>query len=227
MLPGVNDSPRTRPARPRDAATLLVYRPGPKGMEVIMGRRSDKARFRPGVYVFPGGRLEAADHRITPLTPLPSPALPKLGAGESPRRAQALALAAIRETFEESGLIVGTQGDAGPSAHPSWEAIRARGFAPALHPLVYLGRAITPSVQPIRFHARFFAVEARYAHGELGGDSELEDLRWVPFEDVAQLEVMPVTLLMIESLNRYLAAPDTHRSAFLRFQYGRRTISWG
>lgn len=222
----MNDTLRPRPARPRDAATLLVYRPGPRGLEVVMGRRSDKARFRPGVYVFPGGRLEAADHRITPLTPLAPAALPKIGTGASVIHAQALALAAIRETFEESGLIVGTHGDAGASQHPSWEAIRARGFAPALHTLVYLGRAITPSVQPIRFHARFFAVEARYAHGELGGDSELEDLRWVPFDDVAQLEVMPVTLLMIESLNRYLAEPGDHRTAFLRFQYGKRTITW-
>ena len=220
----MNDTPRARPVRPRDAATLLVYRPGPRGLEVVMGRRSDKARFRPGVYVFPGGRLEAADHRVTPLSPLAPGTLPKMGTGAS--TAQALALAAIRETFEESGLIVGTQGDAGPSGHPSWEAIRARGFAPALHTLVYLGRAITPPVQAIRFHARFFAVEAQHAHGELGGDSELEDLRWVPFDDVTQLEVMPVTMLMIESLNRYLATPNAHRTAFLRFHSGRRTISW-
>lgn len=222
----MNDTPRARPPRPQDAATLLIYRAGPHGLEVVMGRRSDKARFRPGVYVFPGGRLEAADRRITPLTPLTPAVLPKLGAGASPLAAQALALAAVRETFEESGLIVGAPGDAGPSSHPSWEAFRARGYAPALHTLVYLGRAITPSVQPIRFHARFFAVDAQHAHGELGGDSELLDLRWVPFVDVPQLEVMPVTLLMIESLNRYLAAPDTHRTAFLRFQYGQRTISW-
>ncbi len=222
----MNDTPRARPVRPRDAATLLVYRPGPRGLEVVMGRRSDKARFRPGVYVFPGGRLEAADYHITPLTPLAPAALPNIGKGASITHAQALALAAIRETFEESGLIVGTRGDAGASNHPSWEAIRTRGFAPALDALVYLGRAITPPVQPIRFHARFFAVDAQHAHGEFGGDSELEDLRWVPFNEVAQLEVMPVTLLMIESLNRYLAEPKDHRTAFLRFQHGRRTISW-
>lgn len=217
---------RPQPVRPADAATLLVYREGRKGPEVVMGRRSDKAKFKPGVYVFPGGRLERADSVVRPLTPL-APHIPhKLAVGGSESRARALALAGIRETFEESGLIVGARGDHGHDAHPSWAAMRAQGFAPALDPLVYLGRAITPSVQPIRFHARFFAVEARHAHGELGGDSELSDLRWVPFSAVAELEVMPVTLLMIQSLQQYLASPAEHRSAFLSFQHGKRTLQW-
>ncbi len=214
------------PARPGDAATLLVYREGRQGLEVVMGRRSDKAKFKPGVYVFPGGRLERADSAVRPLTPL-APHIPsRLAVGGSEVRARALALAAIRETFEESGLIVGAPGDHGHTIHPSWASMRARGLAPALDTLVYLGRAITPSVQPIRFHARFFAVDARHAHGELGGDSELSDLRWVPLSQVETLEVMPVTLLMLQSLQQYLAAPVSHRSAFLSFQHGRRTLQW-
>lgn len=217
---------KPRPVRPSDAATLLVYREGRRGLEVVMGRRSDKAKFKPGVYVFPGGRLERADSVIQPLTPLASHIPDKLAVGGSAARAQAIALAAIRETFEEAGLIVGAEGDHGHSSHPSWAAMRAQGLAPALDRLVYLGRAITPSVQPIRFHARFFAVDARHAHGEFGGDSELSDLRWVPFSEVEKLEVMPVTLLMIQSLQNFLAAPAGHRSAFLSFQHGRRTLQW-
>lgn len=191
---------------------------------MVMGRRRDTARFRPGVYVFPGGRLEQADFRVKPATPLAEHITTQCGA--APSRACALALAAVRETYEESGLLLASPGDPGPTGNASWEALRARGLAPALDRLCYLGRAITPPTQHIRFHARFFAVDARHVQGELGGDSELEDLRWVPLEDVPALEVMPVTLLMIESLQRKLTVPADDRTAYLRFQRGVRTISW-
>src|SRR5690606_27634792 len=121
----------------------------------------------PGVYVFPGGMLEREDHRVRPVSGLAADIVPRIAVAGSQHRANALALAAIRETFEESGLVVGVPGDPGPSADPSWRALRARGIAPALAPLCYLGRAITPSIQPIRFHARFFAVDARHVSGEL------------------------------------------------------------
>ncbi|MGH7887872.1 MAG: NUDIX hydrolase [Candidatus Binatia bacterium] len=213
-----------KPARPRDAATLLIYRRGARGPEVVMGRRSDKARFKPGVYVFPGGGLERADHQIRPLRPLPQLVVDKIAVGGSVARGNALALAAIRETFEESGLIIGEAGDPGPSTSDSWRSIRARGLAPRLDALSYLGRAITPSPQPIRFHARFFAVDAAHAHGDLGSSGELSDLQWVPLADASKFEVMGVTLLMLESLQRYLEAPAAHRAPFLSFQHGRRVI---
>lgn len=212
--------------RPRDAATLVIYREGARGLEVVMGRRSDKARFKPGVYVFPGGRLEAGDGRIAPLTSLAPHITPKIAVGGSEARARALALAAIRETFEESGLIVGAPGDPGASSNPAWAAMRARGFAPVLDKLHYLGRAITPSVQPIRFHARFFAVDACHVHGEFGGDSELSDLQWVPAREAENFEIMGVTLLMIESVQRLVADPSGYKAPFLRFQYGRRQLDY-
>jgi 8-oxo-dGTP pyrophosphatase MutT (NUDIX family) len=215
-----------RAVRPRDAATLVIYRHGPQGLEVVMGRRSDKARFKPGVYVFPGGRVEASDGRVISVTPLSPQITPKVAVGGSEVRARALALAAIRETFEESGLIVGAPGDLGTTSNPSWSAMRARGFAPVLDTLHYLGRAITPSVQPIRFHARFFAVDARHAHGEFGGDSELSDLQWVPASEAEKFEIMGVTLLMIESVQRLVADPDSYKAPFLRFQYGRRQLDY-
>jgi 8-oxo-dGTP pyrophosphatase MutT (NUDIX family) len=215
-----------RPVRPRDAATLVIYRRGPDSPEVLMGRRSDKARFKPGVYVFPGGRSEPADTRIKPSTPLDPAIAPKLAVGGSPARAQALAMTAIRETFEEAGLLVAAPGDPGPTHHPTWATVRQRGLAPALDRLTYLGRAITPSPQPIRFHARFFAVDAAHAQGDLSGDSELSDLQWVPLRDSARLDVMGVTLLMLEALEQLLADPARFRAPFLSFQHGRRTIQW-
>lgn len=221
---GALDAPS--PVRPRHAASLVIYRVGRGGPEVVMGRRSARARFKPGVYVFPGGMLERADHRVRPASGLPGDIVSRIAVAGSQQRANALALAAIRETFEESGLVVGVPGDPGPTTDPSWQALRARGIAPELAPLRYLGRAITPSVQPIRFHARFFAIEAEHVSGELAGTGELADLQWVPLGAARSLPVMDVTLLMLESLRRQLEDGD-RRAAFLSFQHGRRQILWG
>ena len=216
---------QAKPVRPRDAATLVIHREADGGREVLLGRRSDKARFKPGVYVFPGGGLEAHDHRVVPHSPLPPDIPPRVGVGQALGRAQALALAAVRETFEECGLVVGAPGDIGANPSPSWQAFRARGVAPPLGALRYLGRAITPAVQPIRFHARFFAVDARYVSGKTDDTSELSDLQWVRVAQVRDLQVMPVTLLMLEALTRQLDNNDP-RAAYLSTRQGKRLIVW-
>lgn len=214
-----------KPVRPRDAASLVIYRRGTQGLEVLMGRRSDRARFKPGMYVFPGGGLEAADHRVRTTSRLDDAIVTRLAVGGSAPRAGALALAAVRETFEEVGVMVGEPGDIGANPSPSWQAFRAEGLAPPLAALRYLGRAITPSVQPIRFHARFFAVDATHAHGAARPSGELTDVQWVHVADTAHLDLMPVTLLMLDALSRQIDASD-HRAAFLSFQHGRRQILW-
>ncbi len=221
------------PVRPRDAASLVIFRrrassaaeDPTQAIDVLVGRRSDRARFKPGTYVFPGGGLERADHRVRPVSALDPGDVTRLAVGGSAARAHALALAAIRETWEEVGLMFGAPGDVGDNPSPSWQAFRNRGLAPALDRLAYLGRAITPSVQPIRFHARFFAAEVSDVHGEPRPSGELSDVQWVTLADTARLNLMPVTLLMLDALKRRLAAQDT-RAAFLSFQHGRRQILW-
>jgi 8-oxo-dGTP pyrophosphatase MutT (NUDIX family) len=157
--------------RPRDAASLILLRDGKKGLEVLIGRRGKGARFMPGRYVFPGGRVTPADARAW--------------AGERSDRGRvflALKRAALRETFEETGLVVGERGnraaDANGALSPIELAYRARGLAPAPHLLRLVGRAITPAASPIRFHARFFVANGRFAAGELVPCEELEDLHW-------------------------------------------------
>lgn len=221
------------PVRPRDAASLVIFRrrassaaeDPSQAIDVLVGRRSDRARFKPGTYVFPGGGLERADHRVRPVSALDPVDVTRLAVGGSAARAHALALAAIRETWEEVGLMFGAPGDVGENPSPSWQAFRNQGLAPALDRLAYLGRAITPSVQPIRFHARFFAAEVSDVHGEPRPSGELSDVQWVTLADTARLNLMPVTLLMLDALTRRLAAQDT-RAAFLSFQHGRRQILW-
>lgn len=213
------------PVRPRDAASLVIYRQQGAVTEVLLGRRSLTARFKPGIYVFPGGGLEADDSRVQASSALDAAIVPKLAVAGSHLRASALALASIRETYEECGLMIGEAGDIGPSRSRSWQAFRAAGLAPPLAPLSYLGRAITPSPQPIRFHARFFAISADYAHGSLAASTELSELQWVPLAEAAALEVMNVTLLMLEALTRRLHLQDP-RAAFLSIRRGQRKVQW-
>jgi 8-oxo-dGTP pyrophosphatase MutT (NUDIX family) len=189
--------PGRRPARPRDAASLILLRLDGLEARVLVGRRPPRARFLPGRYVFPGGALEPGDSRARPATELDADMAPMMAVGGQLTRARSLAMAAVRETFEETGLLLADPGDVGPEPSASWAAMRAHGLAPALHRVDYVGRAITPVRSSIRFHARFFVADARYATGELGGDSELEDLHWCPVDELARLPTIEVQSFML------------------------------
>ena len=167
----VTEKEKKKPVRPRDAASLILLRDGKKGLEVLIGRRGKGARFMPGRYVFPGGRVTSED--ASPW------------AGETADEAASflpLKRAALRETFEETGLVVGERdaaaGEANGPLSPVEDAYRAQGVAPAPHLLRLVGRAITPVASPIRFHARFFVADGALAAGELKPCEELEDLHW-------------------------------------------------
>jgi len=164
-----------RSTRPRDAASLILLRDGENGLEVLIGRRGLGARFMPGRYVFPGGRTTPDDAR------------PWQGEARSidaaDRRFLALKRAALRETFEETGLVVGrpAASPAGDDARsPIEQAYRAFGAAPVMDLLRLVGRAITPTNSPIRFHARFFIADGLYARGKLAPCEELDELHWHP-----------------------------------------------
>lgn len=214
---------RPVPARPRDAASLVIHRRRRTHHEVLMGRRGSQARFKPGVYVFPGGGLDRADYQARPVRPLDSTVEGRLGVGRAVRKANALAMAAVREAAEEAGLHFGVPGDVGTVRHATWAGFRARDLAPDLAALTFLGRAITPSHQPLRYHARFFAAPYEACHGELAGDGELEDLRWVRLDDTAGMEMMAVQQLILDQLGRRLAGKDDPPLR-LFFHWGRRNL---
>ena len=155
--------------RPADAASLLVLDGRGPNARVLMGRRSAAHAFMPEVYVFPGGRVDAADRR-TPVSGALRPTdEARLLAGTprpSPARARAMAVAALRETHEETGLVIGARNDA---------------FVPDLARLRYVARAITPPGRTRRFDARFFACPRSAVETEAAPTTdELEDVRWVP-----------------------------------------------
>jgi 8-oxo-dGTP pyrophosphatase MutT (NUDIX family) len=164
---------------------------------VLVGRRPPKARFLPGRYVFPGGSVEPDDSRAGSASELNSELVDLMAVGGNLMQARGLAMAAVRETFEETGLLLAEPGDVGAARSASWAAMGADGLAPALHRLGYVGRAITPVPSPIRFHARFFVADAQYTSGVLGGDSELEDLHWCTVNELARLPTIEVQSFML------------------------------
>ena len=198
-----------RPVRPRDAASLILLRLEEREHRVLVGKRPPKSRFLPGHYVFPGGSVEPSDSRARPASPLATHMVDLMAVGGKRLRAHSLAMAAVRETFEETGLLLAEPGDVGPVPSPSWSAIREHGVAPSLHRLSYVGRAITPVPSPIRFHARFFVADAQYTLGSLGGDSELEDLHWCPIGEVSRLPMIEVQSFMLAHAIATLTSNDS------------------
>lgn len=202
-------TPASRPARPRDAASLLIWRAQAQGLEVLMGRRGSRARFVPGVYVFPGGVLEPRDRMVSARLGA-HPFFLSPGLDGNPSLARALACAAVREVHEETGLQLRANVHAGsdPGVAPS--------ALPDLSHLRFLGRAITPTNSRMRFHARFFAAPAASFTGELAGDGELSDLQWVGLDNPACLPMVDVTELMLSELAQQLSGAP-HQPALLSY----------
>ena len=146
----------------------------------------------PGKFVFPGGAVDPDDRRMAVAAPLDEAVAEKLLAKTrrtSHAYARALALAAIRETFEETGLALGVT-DLGPPPDPPagvWARFAATGVFPTLEGLDFLARAITPPGRTRRFDARFFVADAAWiahrAQGVVHEEAELTELVWAPIEE--------------------------------------------
>ena len=107
-----------RPVRPRDAASLILLRHEGRELQVLVGRRPPQARFLPGRYVFPGGAVEPGDSRARPASALNLDLVESMAVGGKEMRARSLAMAAVRETFEETGLLLTAPGDVGSVRSP-------------------------------------------------------------------------------------------------------------
>ena len=181
-------------------------------MEVLISRRSQSTRFMPGVYVFPGGRVDPEDYQASGFTE----DLARQPAGldwPSRHKLPALARAALRETFEETGLLVGGQGR--PRRKPPrlafWQAYQAAGRTPAFDRLRLFARAVTPTFSPLRFDTRFFLAEDCPAGGAITGNGELEDLGWRPVSSMAGLPMATVTALVLGEALRHARAGRLRR----------------
>jgi 8-oxo-dGTP pyrophosphatase MutT (NUDIX family) len=172
----------------------------------------------PGKFVFPGGRIEAADQAMGAASELATAAAGKVAL--RPRDAQvppprAFPLCAIRETFEETGLMLGVK-DRPPAIAPNseWEAFAGAGVLPDLANIHFIARAITPPRRPKRFDTRFFTADAQtVAHkvdGVVGPDSELVELVWIPIKDAKTLDLPTITATILEELEHRVAAGMSH-----------------
>jgi 8-oxo-dGTP pyrophosphatase MutT (NUDIX family) len=163
--------------RPRDAASLVLLRGAGATLEVLVGRRPLAARFMPGVYVFPGGAIDPPDRRPWIVETATEWLAPRLARA---------ARAALRETWEEVGVLVGrpaeatSSGSSRPAEGAIERAYRRHGLAAAMDLLTYVGRAITPSHSSRRFNTRFFLADGESVFGEPMASTELEDVRWHP-----------------------------------------------
>jgi len=199
--------------RPRDAATLILVRERGKVPEVLLGCRDAKHAFMPNRYVFPGGRVDREDAVVPVAAPLDRFVAERLQRAATARRAQALAVAAVRETYEETGLMLAKPLAGAPPSHveEAWAGFLDKGLAPALDCLDLIARAVTPPGRPRRFNARFFMARAEDAMGDVRASSELGDVRWVRLDEARELPLPTITGLILGEVGRLVKEPPNRR----------------
>ncbi|HET7884059.1 MAG TPA: NUDIX hydrolase [Acetobacteraceae bacterium] len=198
--------PRPRAVRPRHAASLIVYRQDGDAVSMLMGMRGAKHRFMPNRLVFPGGAVDRADLDAVSATKLSPHTEHLLRKSANARLAHGLGIAAARELLEETGLSLGTP--------------------PQLDVLYLLARAVTPPPSPIRFNARFFAADARHVSGTLGGDGELEGLRFYGMQEALELDLALPTRRVLERLRVWLAMDKHERDTQIHTPVMHRDRGW-
>jgi 8-oxo-dGTP pyrophosphatase MutT (NUDIX family) len=197
---------------PKDAATLIVIdRSGPEP-KVLLGKRHKRHVFMPVKFVFPGGCVDAADQTMPVVAVLHADTerqlvtKTRLRAGHE---ARAVVLAAIRETFEETGLVIGKPGQAtGDIPSGPWSKFVKTGLYPDLSGIHFIARAITPPGFPRRFDARFFCIdETTIAHrieNVVHSAAELVELTWLPIAAARNLDLPVITEIVLGELRSRL-----------------------
>ena len=194
--------------RPKDAAALVLVRRKGGEARVLMGERSARHAFLPGRFVFPGGRLDVADQRLAIETDLRPEVRAKVASGTTTSRARGLALAAVRETFEEAGILVGANQNADVRTRSAtWRRFFSHGVSPRLEALDFVARAITPPGRPRRFDARFFMTDASEIAAELdqsNASGELLRPVWLTLGEARTADVLPITRCVLDEVEARL-----------------------
>jgi 8-oxo-dGTP pyrophosphatase MutT (NUDIX family) len=199
--------------RPADAATMLLMDTTGRKPRLLLGKRNANLKFMPGKFVFPGGRVDPADRQMVASGALDAACESRLAmrvSRPSTLRGRALALAAIRETYEETGMLIGSPDLGTPKAPDgSWQAFAAQGIFPNIEALTFVARAITPPRRPKRFDTRFFMVNTRevgtHLEANIGPDAELVELVRVTFDEARKLDLPGITHAVINDVEAWLA----------------------
>jgi 8-oxo-dGTP pyrophosphatase MutT (NUDIX family) len=211
--------------RPVDAATLILVDRSAAIPKVLVGRRHDKVVFQPGKIVFPGGRVDSADHRVPVASTMPAALEANLLKGSpkiTPSRARALAVAAIRETCEETGLCLGLRQDGPlPILSGPWKPFTDAGLLPDPSGLFLIARAITPPGRVRRYDTRFFTADAStIAHrveGVVHADAELVELVWVELGSKPLADLHRMTQKVLDELGKRLSSGPLRHDAEVPF----------
>jgi len=231
MRPSEYREEKTPAVRPKDAATLILVRHDDNAPRILMGKRHADHKFMPNKYVFPGGRVDLADSRIKPARDLTETVqrqlMDRMRGRPSLARARSYALAAVRETFEETGLVVGAPNDgaAPKSRHTDWNAYFQQGALPDLSKFDMIARAITPPYRNRRFDTRFFMGDASTIlsdmHDTAGASGELLDLHWLTIDEARDVDLPNITRMVIAEIETRLSAPREAAQRPVPFVYFR------
>ena len=217
----------------RNAATVIVLRDRATSPRVLMGQRGAKAAFMPSKFVFPGGAVDAEDAHIPLAAPVSAPCAERLREDSAEDLSHALGVAAIRELWEETGLILGQPGTWPNEVPQDWVSFAGTGHTPSAQPLQFVFRAITPPGRPRRFDARFFLIDASEIVNDLddfsAASDELSHLHWVPLSEARALDLPFITEVVLSEISARVADPappasvpffrnDDETSLFLRLR---------
>jgi 8-oxo-dGTP pyrophosphatase MutT (NUDIX family) len=199
----------------RNASTVIVVRDRATAPRILMGQRGAQAAFMPNKFVFPGGAVDPGDADV-PLAGLPAePNLSRLQESSPPELAHALAVAAIRELAEETGLLLGQAG-VWPDASDSWSMFAGAGLIPDGQALQFVFRAVTPAGRSRRFDARFFLLDADHIANDLDdflqAEDELSHLQWIPLAEARNFDLPFITEVVLAELSATIhdpAAPES------------------
>jgi len=209
----------------RNASTVIVLRDKLTSPKVLMGQRGENAAFMPSKFVFPGGALDPVDSQVALTTPLAEPCMARLRKDADPDLAEPLVLAALREMWEETGLLLGHPDEAAralAAAQPEdWRSYFEHGVLPGGEGMKFVFRAITPPGRPRRFDARFFLVDADRIVSDLddfsAASEELGRLQWIPLDEARSFDLPFITEVVLAEVEADLKEPD--RNARVPFFY--------
>lgn len=200
----------------RNAATVIVIRDRMTSPSILMGQRGAQAAFMPNKFVFPGGAVDLSDATIPVASGLTPQCAARIGEDIDPALAHAIPVAAVRELWEETGLILGRKGEWTGDIPADWETFAATGHLPHAEPLQFVFRALTPPGRTRRFDARFFLVDV----DDIASDpddfdaacDELSHLQWIPLTEARSFDmpfITEVVLAEVEARARDLNAPES------------------
>jgi len=188
----------------RDAATVVLIRRDGPVPRVLMGQRGAGAAFMPNKFVFPGGAIDRGDAAVPLAAPLDADSRARLTAlpvTPAPPPPEAMIAAAVRELWEEAGLMLAAPGHWPHAPDPDWHPFATAGLAPDPAALRFIFRAVTPPGRTRRFDARFFLAEAEALVGDPddfgAAADELAHLQWIALDQARGYDLPFITEVVL------------------------------